>query len=93
MDADAARFVRELDLRYTGQGYELCTPLEGLFTDRLTNGSLAAARDKFDERHAQIHGHAAKERPVEVVSYRVRVRCLTADNGGQMFDHPLPCGA
>ena len=36
--------------------------------------SLAAARDKFDERHAQIHGHAAKERPVEVVSYRLRVR-------------------
>src|SRR5262249_31672178 len=26
------------------------------------------------ERHAQIHGHAAKERPVEVVSYRLRVR-------------------
>jgi N-methylhydantoinase A len=74
MDAVAARFVRELDLRYTGQGYELRTPLEGLFTDRLTSDSLAAARERFDERHAQIHGHAAKERPVEVVSYRVRVR-------------------
>ena len=36
--------------------------------------SLAAARERFDERHAQIHGHAAKERPVEVVSYRLRVR-------------------
>ena len=36
--------------------------------------ALRAARDKFDERHAQIHGHAAKERPVEVVSYRLRVR-------------------
>src|SRR4051812_25347804 len=74
MDAGAARFVRELDLRYTGQGYELRTPLEGLFTERLTSDSLAAARERFDERHAQIHGHAAKERPVEVVSYRVRVR-------------------
>jgi N-methylhydantoinase A len=74
MDADAARFVRELDLRYTGQGYELRTPLDGLFSARLTAASLAAVRDKFDERHAQIHGHAAKERPVEVVSYRVRVR-------------------
>ena len=69
-----ARFARELDLRYTGQGYELRTPLDGLFAERLTAESLAAARERFDERHAQIHGHAAKERPVEVVSYRLRVR-------------------
>jgi N-methylhydantoinase A len=69
-----ARFVRELDLRYTGQGYELRTPLDGLFVERLTAEALAHAREKFDERHAQIHGHAAKERPVEVVSYRLRVR-------------------
>jgi N-methylhydantoinase A len=69
-----ARFARELDLRYTGQGYELRTPLEGLFEGRLTAAALRAAREKFDDRHAQIHGHAAKERPVEVVSYRLRVR-------------------
>jgi N-methylhydantoinase A len=74
MDPAQARFARELDLRYTGQGYELRTPLNGLFTERLNAESLAAARARFDERHAQIHGHAAKERPVEVVSYRVRVR-------------------
>ena len=74
MDLAAARFTRELDLRYTGQGYELRTPLDGLFVERLTAESLGAAREKFDERHAQIHGHAAKERPVEVVSYRLRVR-------------------
>ena len=74
MASASARFTRELDLRYTGQGYELRTPLDGLFTQRLTAPSMAAARARFDERHAQIHGHAAKERPVEVVSYRVRVR-------------------
>jgi N-methylhydantoinase A len=74
MATAAARFARELDLRYTGQGYELRTPLDGLFTERLIAASMAAARVRFDERHAQIHGHAAKERPVEVVSYRVRVR-------------------
>jgi N-methylhydantoinase A len=61
-----ATFTRELDLRYTGQGYELRTPVDGL--------TLAQARAKFDEKHAQIHGHAARERPVEVVSYRVRLR-------------------
>src|SRR6266545_4892920 len=63
-----------LGLRYPGQGYELRTPLEGLFLDRLTAASLQAARERFDERHAHIHGHAAKERPVELVSYRLRVR-------------------
>jgi N-methylhydantoinase A len=74
MDAAAASFARELDLRYTGQGYELRTPLDGLFRERLDAKSLGQARERFDQRHAQIHGHAAKERPVEVVSYRLRVR-------------------
>jgi N-methylhydantoinase A len=74
MDPRAGSFARELDLRYAGQGYELRTPLDGLFDERLTPQTLAAAREKFDERHAQIHGHAAKERPVEVVSYRLRLR-------------------
>jgi N-methylhydantoinase A len=74
LDPAQARFVRELDLRYTGQGYELRTPLDGLYTDGLTRPSLAAARERFDQRHAQLHGHAAKERPVEVVSYRLRLR-------------------
>ena len=69
-----AAFLRELDMRYTGQGYELRTPLEGAAAGRLDAGKLAAAREKFDERHAQIHGHAAHERPVEIVSYRVRAR-------------------
>ncbi len=54
-----AHYSRELDLRYAGQGYELRTPL---------------ARVRFDERHAQIHGHNAKDRPVEIVSYRLRLR-------------------
>ena len=69
-----ARFLRELDLRYTGQGYELRTPLDGLFEACLTEASLAAVRARFDQRHAQIHGHAATEQGVEIVSYRVRVR-------------------
>jgi N-methylhydantoinase A len=72
--ASQASFSRELDLRYAGQGYELRTPLVGLFTRRLTPAALAAARERFDQHHAEIHGHAAKERPVEVVSYRLRLR-------------------
>ena len=69
-----ARHSRELDLRYAGQGYELRTPLDGLFVERMSAATLDAARVRFDERHAQIHGHSAKDRPVEIVSYRLRLR-------------------
>ena len=74
MSAADARSFREIDLRYAGQGYELRTPLDGLFIERVTAESLTSARARFDERHAQIHGHAARNRPVEVVSYRLRLR-------------------
>jgi len=74
MDAADAGFARELDLRYAGQGYELRTPLDGLYDAGVTAATLGAARLRFDERHAQIHGHSATDRPVEIVSYRVRLR-------------------
>ncbi len=74
LDAARAHYSRELDLRYAGQGYELRTPLEGLFDGRVSAATLAAARARFDARHAQIHGHSAKDRPVEIVSYRLRLR-------------------
>src|SRR6266700_2930997 len=76
MNPADASLTRELDLRYAGQGYELRTSLEGLYRDRLTPDTLAAARTRFDENHAQVHGHAAKERAVEVVSYRLRLRVV-----------------
>ncbi len=72
---DGARFERELDVRYTGQGYELRVSLGGLGGEAgFTADDMAAARDRFDDKHAQIHGHAAKDRSVEIVSYRVRLR-------------------
>ncbi len=81
LDPSVAVFERELDMRYAGQGYELRVPLaaarererEGL-GDALDANALAATRVRFDEVHARIHGHAAKEKSVEVVSYRLRVR-------------------
>jgi N-methylhydantoinase A len=68
-----ARNERELDMRYAGQGYELRVPLDGLGKPVTARG-LKAARARFDETHARIHGHAASERPVEIVSYRLRTR-------------------
>jgi N-methylhydantoinase A len=76
LDPRAASFARELDMRYSGQGYELRVPLAPtLSLPRALDGeALAAARERFDEVHARIHGHAATEKSVEVVSYRLRVR-------------------
>ena len=85
LDPAAAVFEREFDMRYAGQGYELRVPLapapalpreresEGN-TNALDAKSLAAARARFDDVHERIHGHAAKEKSVELVSYRLRVR-------------------
>jgi N-methylhydantoinase A len=74
LDPSAAAFERDLDMRYAGQGYELRVPLSGLWQNALDTEALAAARARFDDVHARIHGHAAKEKSVEVVSYRLRVR-------------------
>ena len=73
LDPEKAYFSREIDLRYTGQGYELRTSLEGLFSGKLSAMSLSAVRSRFDELHEKIHGHSAANRSVEVVSYRLRV--------------------
>ena len=68
-DGDAI-LSRELDMRYAGQGYELRVSMEGL--GALDPSALEQARARFDIRHEQIHGHAAREKEVEVVSYRLR---------------------
>jgi N-methylhydantoinase A len=67
-------FEREFDMRYAGQGYELRVPLSGPSDGALTAEALTATRAKFDAVHEHIHGHAAKEKGVEIVSYRLRVR-------------------
>ncbi len=48
--------------------------LSGLWRNAIDAEALAAARTRFDEVHERIHGHAAKEKGIEVVSYRLRVR-------------------
>jgi N-methylhydantoinase A len=72
---DATRqFIRELDLRYAGQGYEIRTPLEGIEASPMTQAGLAAIETRFHQLHLAMHGHSALDQAIEVVSYRVRVR-------------------
>ena len=87
-----AEFARELDLRYAGQGYELRMPLAGLWHERARRRSRSPPRARASTS-ATPRSTATRRasRPVEVVSYRLRVRVAVpnfkprrarADSGG-----------
>lgn len=64
-------FLREVDLRYAGQGYELRVPIEGIPMPLDASGFTTLA-ERFHERHEAVHGHAARGAVIEIVSYRLR---------------------
>ena len=68
---EPTHFLREMDLRYAGQGYELRVPLDGM-DQPMGPAGLAALAERFHARHEAVHGHAARGADVEVVSYRLR---------------------
>lgn len=68
------QFVRELDLRYAGQGYEIRTPLDGLEWRPVTRAGRAQLRERFHALHLRLHGHSAPDSAIEAVSFRLRVR-------------------
>jgi N-methylhydantoinase A len=57
----AMTFIRELEMRYLGQGYELAVPMT----------TLARAVDAFHEKHERTYGYSSREDPVEVVAARL----------------------
>ncbi len=57
-----------LDMRYSGQGYEITLPCKAPLEPR----DIGELRDSFDQIHQQMFGHKAPDEPVEIVSYRVR---------------------
>ena len=62
---DKVQINRFLDLRYSGQGYELTLPV--------TKGAdIAAIRTAFDAEHESTFGHAAPGEVVDIVSFRVQ---------------------
>jgi N-methylhydantoinase A len=60
--------IRQADLRYRRQAYELTVPLIGGRIDRSVTDALAEA---FHAKHAQIYGHANRAEPVQLVNLRV----------------------
>jgi N-methylhydantoinase A len=57
---ELVEIVRELDLRYRGQSYELTVPLSDEF------------RAEFDRAHHQAYGYSDTALPLEIVNLRLR---------------------
>src|ERR1700733_14725761 len=68
LEAASMSFVRDSDLRYVGQGYELKIPLAvGVIGKR----ELEEIWKRFHEAHEREYGHAFPSNPIEIVNVRV----------------------
>ncbi|MEZ5354107.1 MAG: hydantoinase/oxoprolinase family protein [Bryobacteraceae bacterium] len=67
-EAARGELFRFADLRYAGQSYELTVPFV----------SPDEAVEAFHREHERVYGYANPDRPVEVVTLRVRSRVTTA---------------
>ncbi len=61
-------FLRQADLRYLGQAYELTVKAPR----RVDGESLVATIIGFHRRHAEAYGYSAEDEPVELVNLRLR---------------------
>jgi N-methylhydantoinase A len=64
---EAIDFVRQIDMRYVGQSYELTIPAPSPFT----RDAAAPLLERFHAEHDRTYGFAAEEEPVECVSLRL----------------------
>ena len=87
VDPGRMRFVRQLDLRYVGQSFELAVEVEDAGFPPEEVRRLAG---RFHEEHERAYGFKAPEEPVEIVSIRLsavgeiskpELRRLEADSG------------
>ena len=60
-------FIRQMDLRYFGQSYELAISTPGPFTQKALNQAIRS----FHEKHNAVYGYAVREEPVELVNVKI----------------------
>ncbi|MEM7127773.1 MAG: hydantoinase/oxoprolinase family protein [Chloroflexota bacterium] len=68
LNLDACRFVRQADLRYLGQSYELTVDLPD---DALTPENWPRVEEGYHQAHERFYGFAKESDPVEVVNLRL----------------------
>ncbi len=61
-------FVRQADVRYVGQSYELTVPLQD---GKLGGDELGQVLEQFHSEHDRAYGYSAPEEPVEFVNLRL----------------------
>jgi N-methylhydantoinase A len=88
LDPDKVSFLRDGDLRYVGQGYELKIPFP---TGNVGDADLAEIWERFHQAHKREYGHFFRDNPIEVVNIRVtgvgampKIQTLKAASGGSM---------
>ena len=59
--------IRQMDLRYLGQSYELTIPTSQPFTQ----GILHKTVERFHRKHEAVYGYAVKDEPVELVNVKL----------------------
>jgi N-methylhydantoinase A len=62
------RFLRTLDMRYRGQGFELNVETGGRFTGKSINDVL----NGFHGKHMEVYGYMDEDEPVEIVNAKLR---------------------
>ncbi|HMD02562.1 MAG TPA: hydantoinase/oxoprolinase family protein, partial [Candidatus Baltobacteraceae bacterium] len=66
VDAPDVAFVRDLEMRYVGQSFELSIPVRRPFDD----AAFRAAQEAFGTSHLRAYGYASPADPVEIVAAR-----------------------
>ena len=61
------QFIRQMDLRYFGQSYELAIPTSKRFTEKVLHQTV----ENFHKKHQAIYGYAVKSEPVELVNVKL----------------------
>jgi len=67
-------FERTADARYAGQNHELTVDVPA---GRFDDAALAIVKKNFHRAHRELYGYASPERPLELVTFRVRARLAT----------------
>jgi len=97
LDTDKLSFVRDGDLRYVGQGYELKIPFPG---GMLKAADLERIWALFHQAHQREYGHRFLASPIEIVNVRVsgigampKIRKIKPAEGGSLTAARVRSGA
>jgi N-methylhydantoinase A len=69
LPVERTRMLRQGDLRYVGQGYELKIDFPA---GEITDEALEAVWEAFHNRHRDEYGHSFEASPIEIVTVKVR---------------------